>query len=353
MTDLAIGAPGRDVVSVLYGRSGAPDRVRPLFADRLDPPADAGVFGFALAAADMSRDGYADLAVGTPGNPGAVHLFLGGPDGLSTARARRLEPPPALAQGFGELLATGDVDRDGDVDLVEGAIDEPDVGVGGHGSICEGMRDGPRTCRELGADYRVGTSALAVADVNGDRFADIVQGDKVHWDGRPEGETEYQPAEVRLWLGGRAGPPDEPLLLTAGMRVIPIPEEKGDEFGHDVEAGDVDGDGLADIIVAARWHGERGAVGVIRGARSGFARSGNFQLEHEPELGKGFGETLSLLDLDGDGRLDLVAGVGEAASADEAIEVFMGSPDGLRPGRALGGLSDLVSFDGSPLRIGR
>jgi hypothetical protein len=310
---------------------------------------------------DMNRDGYADLAVGTPGSPaereadeaGAVHLFLGGPDGLATARARGLGPPSELEPGFGRFLATGDVDGDGDVDLVEGTMDEPDLGLGGHGSVCAGTPDGPRACRELGVNYRVGSSALAVADVNGDRFADVVQGDKVHWDGRPDEEREYQPAEVRLWLGGRGGPSDRPLVLTAGMPVIPIPEEEGDEFGHDVEAGDVDGDGLADIIVGARWHGERGAVAVIRGARSGFARSGSFQLEHDPELGRGLGEALSLLDLDGDGRLDLVAGVGGAASADEAIEVFMGSPDGLQPGRGLGGLSDLVSFDGSPLRIGR
>lgn len=361
MTDLAIGAPGRDVVSVLYGKSGAPDRVSPLFADRLEQPPAVSGFGSALTAADMNRDGYADLAVGTPGTPaeleasdaGAVHVFLGGSHGLTTARARRLEPPTDFEAGFGRFLATGDVDGDSDVDLVEGTMDEPDLAFAGHGSFCAGTPDGPRTCRQLGPDDRVGTSALAVGDVNGDRFADVVQGDKINWDGRPKGESEYQPAEVRVWLGARDGPSDEPLVLAAGMAVVPIPEEEGDDFAHDVEAGDVDGDRLADIIVGARWYGEHGAVGVIRGARSGFARSGNFRLEHDPELGKGFGETLSLLDLNGDGRLDLVVGVGEAPSADEAIEVYMGSPDGLRSGKGLGGLSDLMSFDDPPLLIGR
>ena len=82
---------------------------------------------------------------------------------------------------------------------------------------------------------------------------------------------------VRVWFGTRAGPraePDRRSRRTA--RRSQATDEPGDEFGAVVEAGDVDSDGFADMIVAAVREDEgAGRVIVIRGHRNGYATTAN------------------------------------------------------------------------------
>ena len=77
--------------------------IRSSFGGRTDgDPYRSARFGAALAAGDLDGDGYADLAVGTPGSDalparrgrlGSVVLFFGDPDGLSRARTEVLSRP--------------------------------------------------------------------------------------------------------------------------------------------------------------------------------------------------------------------------------------------------------------------
>ena len=163
-----------------------------------------GRYGHRLAAGDFNRDGFADLAVGAPGEDvtapatGAIELLFGSPDGLTTERARTIRRPDDSYVGFGRRLATGHVNGDRNLDLVEGAPDEPE-GQPGHGSFCRGTVRGPFRCQRLGDS---GTSNIAVADVTGDGFEDIVQGDHVESPG--PGLLAEGGGEVRLWRGGRA-----------------------------------------------------------------------------------------------------------------------------------------------------
>jgi hypothetical protein len=358
--DLAIGVPGRDRVAVLYSPSPDNVRTKAITADDMGSPPVTRSFGLALAAADFDDDGYVDLAVGTPGTPfqraeyepGSVHIVPGGARGLDAGAARAIAAPDDTS-GFGSRLAAGDLDRDGNVDLVVGALDEPDRDTFGHVAFCMGTARGPGACRVPSADS-IATSSLAVADVNGDRYADVVQGDQGYEDGTEEFPNVA--GEVRLWLGSADGPGDEPITITQASPGIPGDPEPGDQFGHDVAAGDVDGDGLADIVVAA--HGDDGGTGtvtVIRGAKSGYAKSAAYMLE-APGTDEGYlGGSVALLDLDDDEEdlLDLVVAREDAPSADEAIIAYMRQGNSFKPGVALSGLNALATLDASPLRLGR
>jgi len=156
--DLAVGVPGQaaggddyaGAVHLLYGSAGglSANRDRLLTKAEFDMPThyDAG-FGKALAAADFDGDGYDDLAVGVPdedflvlgppANVGAVYVLYGAHGGLSTTDARGfqqgmgLEDEPEENDGFGEVLAAGDLNGDGYADLAVGIPHEDHTFVSG------------------------------------------------------------------------------------------------------------------------------------------------------------------------------------------------------------------------------
>ena len=147
--DLAMGARGENLpagddvgkIIVVYGSSSG---LLPGASEAFTQPGalEAGDrFGEALAAGDFDRDGYADLAVGIPGevvgaegvNEGAVVVLLGTASGLTTSGAATIhQDTPGIAStpenhdNFGEVLATGDLDADGYADLVVGVPLEDD-----------------------------------------------------------------------------------------------------------------------------------------------------------------------------------------------------------------------------------
>ena len=85
-------------------------------------------FGTALSSSDYDADGFADLAIGVPGmnvgsttSTGAVEVLYGSPAGLTATGHVRLTMPglgvTTLARRAGSALASGDLDGDGYGDL--------------------------------------------------------------------------------------------------------------------------------------------------------------------------------------------------------------------------------------------
>ncbi len=140
--DIAIGLPGlngdKGAVTVWRGTSAGPSGSATYTQNTTGVPGTAAtgdVFGQSLSAADANGDGYADLAVGVPGENGAggrndqggVTFFRGGPGGLSGARSswipQTVQGPATALASFGYAVRLRDLNRDGRADLAIGSYE--------------------------------------------------------------------------------------------------------------------------------------------------------------------------------------------------------------------------------------
>lgn len=262
--DVLVGAPtfaegGR--VLLYHGRAIAFDTVADL-TYTAGVPGDG--FGAAIAAGDVSGDGYSDVLVGaqnhnsgatTPGNnAGRAYLYLGGGFTRSDAIADGM-----VTGAAGELLgaavaAAGDLDQDGYADPV----------IGAPGAAAS------RVLLFRGSEMSAlssPTSVLSGAQSFGGAVA--TDGD-VDRDGRPELIIGAQSQSIEAAGAGRAyvyakvpaaGPPS-PVVLPGTAASA--------SFGAAVAAaGDVNGDGAGDVVVGAYNFGGIGRAYVYLGSSSG------------------------------------------------------------------------------------
>ncbi|WP_223291086.1 FG-GAP-like repeat-containing protein [Streptomyces avicenniae] len=352
-------------VTVLYGAKGGVSEGRRAIVHQGSPGVPGAVeaddnFGSALAAADLDGDGYTDLAVSSVGEDiagaqdvGAVTVLWGSRSGLSGGTALWQAPDLEELSYFGSDVASGDFDGDGNIDLTVTAwqsthtyygsfdratgpastVQEP---FGSDWSVFAGDLDGDGDAERFypyasdggfgvdisyqdwdgdhdvrrtldGAAGDVG----AVGDVNGDGYDDLVLGD---WtDG----------GRISVWHGGPDGPdPDQtPTVIDQNSPGVPGATETDDGFGEFVSVGDVNGDGYADAAVGTPGEDvgpaeDAGMVTVLYGSATGLSGRGSQAFTQEvagvpgaPEQWDAFGVAVTLRDVTGDGRADLLAGV--------------------------------------------
>ncbi|MGI9013360.1 MAG: FG-GAP repeat protein [Phycisphaerales bacterium] len=239
-----------------------------------------------MAAGDLNGDGIDDLVVGAPfedltfTDEGMIHVALGMPGGGFVPGAF-----PSIIQSMA------------------GEPSEPGDGFGW---------------------------TLTVADLDGDQFADLIIG-VPHEDlpGAPDAGL------VHILFGGPGGP------LTGGVMLftqagLGDPSEPGDKFGWAIAAGDMDANGIDDLLVGAPTEdiGALADAGLVIGI--GFAPGGGIigvlPVTHGTfgvdvtEATDEFGFSVAVGDLNGDGFGDAI----------------IGSPGEIRGGLADGGQVSIV-----------
>lgn len=230
--------------------------------------------------------------------------------------------------GLGQLLARGDVNGDGVDDLIVGApLDSRQAASAGWLGVVLGGADFPRRrfiSTQTEADGQWG-GAVAVGDFNGDGNDDLVIG----YPRSDRGGADS--GGLWLWDGS-----------VNGMRSQPLPfgpaAGAGARLGAVMAVGDVNGDGIDDLVAGAPGalvDGRQGAgrVYVLPGRLdAGPTVGGSLALDRarddvpgEAIAREGFGGSVALADLDGDNLADIVVGIptGEAGGVREAGQLVV------------------------------
>ncbi len=289
--DLILGAPAADVeegdrrdagkVYVIYGRSSL-ESVYDLAKSHADivvtgaRPGD--MLGTSVAVGDINGDGRLDLIIGAAGadgpdglperrrDAGAVYVIFGRPapyklidifDGDQDITIHGEAP----GDRFGASVATGDLNGDGIADLIVGATDadgpRKERANAGQVYVFLGSTSFPRTIDLARRDADITIfgrnstdqlgNVIVSGEVNGDGFDDLIIA--AHQADGP-GNGRNNAGEVYIFFGTTTLPTrvdlakDRPNVLIYGA-------DAGDTLGVSVAVGDLNGDGVKDILMGA------------------------------------------------------------------------------------------------------
>lgn len=220
-------------------------------------PIPGGARPSPIEGADFNLDGRLDLAIGNTGSD-KLNVLLG--DGMGGFTVSQTLVSGQSVRG----VAVADLDADGSHDVVTA---NREAGTLGFFEVVDGSVVRTAVVNTPGSKE----SACALADANADGILDLFVG-------------AHATREILLLLGDGDG----------GFRTMDRKPVNGNPWM--IAAGDLDGDGLADVVSVNSWGN---SVSVLKSTGTGLTSAVNM----DPG---GFPLAVDLGDLDGDGDLEIV-----------------------------------------------
>jgi hypothetical protein len=290
-------------------------------------------FGTHAAMGDVDNDGYADVILAADAyhlaapssDEGAVFVFHGSmttgvASGGPTAADTQLDIGLSVGGGGGGVgtmrVATGDVNGDGYDDVVVGhPLFDTGNGFGAQGAVIiflaelngDGIVSGDVGSAHavIGSDQSgpgagaIGSS-VALGDVNGDGYDDVIVGAPAYGPGN---------GAVFVFHGGVLGlQATDPSMAQARL----MGDQANFSFGSSVASGDVNGDGYDDVVVGDPLRDSNDGGGFVffgsaAGVQGEEPNTAHTQLF--PDMaGAAAGESAAVADMDNDGFADVFLG---------------------------------------------
>jgi hypothetical protein len=257
-----------------------------------------------IAAGDFNGDGFVDLVTDSWAENRLQILFNPGAGRSPWTRSSYVE----VGKHPYQRIRVADLNQDGLADIVSPNLEGENVTIllgDGHG----GFR------QPAGSPFPAGDSpfAVAVGDVNADGIPDLAVVNS------PSSSVDRPGLDgLTLLLGDGKG-------AFRAINGSPFPTDK---FPNQVAIGDLDSDGVSDIVVSLPENDYLTAFYMSR--RGAVVARKDIRVDGHP---KG----LAIADLDGDGRADIVT----ANNSANTITVIFG-PVAIRPGVAVRGLPHMT-----------
>ncbi|HEX8302688.1 Ig-like domain-containing protein [Sphingomonas sp.] len=281
----------------------------------------------APTAADVSLSGTSGSLGGSgvaiaPYNNGSGMIFTRLIDTNGDGVADTPDAPSTLSGGYGTGLATGDIDGDGDVDMV--SINGSQVWT--YSNVGDTDADGRVDfVSTMVSQSGNGSQDIGLTDLNGDGKLDIV----------------YSSYGSLTELINQGDSDADGVIEDFSSRSIATNGSNGYTYG--IATGDLDGDGLSDIVIPnyeANWYGGQ-AVTVMfnRGDTDGDGQINYVNQGLNPGTMSAMGASIG--DLNGDGKADLVISRWDY----QGVQVMMGRGDTNGDGQIEFGVSNITIND--------
>ncbi|WP_314175716.1 FG-GAP repeat protein [Streptomyces winkii] len=323
LTDLAVQSSAEQIaatnsygmVTVLWGGSGDAGAIGGQGAATIEAPAGSSGWqvGGDLTGGDFDGDGDSDLFL-EHGDDWEMRSVLSGPFTRDGHAADEQQIDMFTTDNGIETVAAGDMTGDGIDDLATFYTYE---NHSEGGKFWQGTDSGLATeAKQLSS-----ASTAVVGDFDKDGKGDLATRTV------PGGITEdlpYDPGTVKIYYGTADGPSaTRTTTITQNTAGVPGTSEKGDQFGARLDAGDVTGDGYADLVAGVPFEavGTKSAAGaaVLLKGRSGGLSGTGAQAFHQDtsgipgvaEAGDRFGGAVRLLDVTNDAKAELAVSAPE------------------------------------------